>query len=289
MTEIMYRDNAVVFLDIDGVLIHDLQVRRHFEDPIEFVSNMDPKCVSRLIELQQKYRFKLVLSSSMRKNYKTIEEFQTKYANVGADKLVFHKNWRTTSHPKVHPGSERSLKKWTTAMGVEESVESTIHWRGHEIKEWLEANPEVTNYLSLDDSPDFYPLEEEQCCRIRYGLAEGGLAHARQDWVDNAFEHNFGEEAMTVNESVLDDAQKKVHGSQMLEQLMGDFTATETWVNDYIQFQNGVQILMRGYENITPDEMQLLKELAHKSPAFLMVVAGHYNFKINFQPINETE
>ena len=191
MTEIIYRDDAVVFLDIDGVAIHNLSTLRHCDDPVEFPSTMDPKCVERLLGLQQKYRFKFVLSSSMRKTYKTIDEFKEEFASAGADKLVFHNNWRTPSHSKLHPGSERSLKKWTRAMGVPEEVKSTKYWRGHEIKEWLELNSTVTTYLSIDDSPDFYPLEEEQCCRIRYGLAEGGIAHTRQDWVDAAFEHNF--------------------------------------------------------------------------------------------------
>lgn len=29
MSEIIYRDDAVAFLDIDGIAIHDLQTRRH--------------------------------------------------------------------------------------------------------------------------------------------------------------------------------------------------------------------------------------------------------------------
>lgn len=283
MTEIIYRDDAVAFLDIDGVAIHNLSTRRHCEDPVEFPSPMDPKCVARLLEMQQKYRFKFVLSSSMRKTYKTIEEFKEEFASAGADNLVFHDNWRTPSHPKLHPGSERSLKKWTREMGVDEDVELTKYWRGHEIKEWLELNPTVTAYLSIDDSPDFYPLEEEQCCRIRYGLAEGGIAHTRQDWVDEAFERNF------AHPSVLEDMQRVLHGSQILDRLMDGFIPDETWIKSYIKFQDAVKILMRGYLNITHEEMELLKELAREEPAFLMVVAGHYKFNINFTPSTETK
>ncbi len=44
---------------------------------------------------------------------------------------------------------------------------------------------------------------------------------------------------------------------------------------------------MREYLNITPEEMEFLKELVREEPAFLMVVAGHYKFNINFTP--ETE
>lgn len=287
MTHIPYRSDAVVFLDIDGVAIHNLQVQRHAEDSMEFPSNMDPKCVERLIELQEKYRFKFVLSSSMRKLYKTIDQFKNDFAAAGADKLVFHEAWRTPSHAKIHPGSARSLRKWTRAMNALEEVESTKYWRGHEIKEWLELHPEVTAYLAVDDSPDFYPLEEEQCCRIRYGLAEGGIAHTRQDWVDNAFEHNFAEPTIEPNGSVMEDTQRVLHGSQILERLMDGFTPEEEWLKSYIKFQDAVKILMRGYNNITPEEMASLKELVREEPAFLMVVAGHYKFAINFTPMSE--
>lgn len=289
MAEIIYRDDAVAFLDIDGIAVHDLQTRRHATDPVEFPSTMDPKCVDRLVELQQKYRFKYVLSSSMRIIYKSIDAFKDAFAVAGADKLVFHDDWRTPSHVPVHPGSEASLTKWCRTMGRDVDVNETIHWRGHQIKEWLVQHPQVSSYLSIDDSPDFYPLEPEQCLWIRYGLAEGGIAHFRQDIVDKAFEHNFTQPTISQEPSVLEDMQRALHGSQILETLMGGFMPDETWLKSYIKFQDAVKILMRGYLNITPEEMEFLKELVREEPAFLMVVAGHYKFNINFTPATETE
>lgn len=289
MTELIYRDDAVVFLDIDGIAIHDLQTRRHATDPVEFPSTMDPKCVERLIELQQKYHFKYVLSSSMRIVYKTVEAFKNAFAAAGADKLVFHDDWRTPSRATLYSGSEVSLTKWCNAMGIEVDAEQTKHWRGHQIKEWLNQHPDVTSYLSVDDSPDFYPLEPEQCLWIRYGLAEGGIAHFRQDLVDRTFALNFAQPDIEQGPTTEEDTQRALHGSQILEQLMGGFMPDETWLKSYIKFQDAVKILIRGYLNITPEEMEFLKELVREEPAFLMVVAGHYKFNINFTPATESE
>ena len=85
----------------------------------------------------------------------------------------------------------------------------------------------------------------------------------------------------------MEDEQRALHGSQILETLMGGLMPDETWLKSYIKFQDAVKILMRGYLNITPEEMEFLKELVREEPAFLMAVAGHYKFNINFTP--ETE
>lgn len=87
----------------------------------------------------------------------------------------------------------------------------------------------------------------------------------------------------------MSELQSVVDGSRILEDLMGGVMPDEKWMQDYMKFRDGVAILMRGYNNITAEEMDTLKVLVLENPAFLMVVAGHYKININFTPVTETE
>lgn len=187
--------NRVVFLDIDGVLIHDLSSSRHWtakatEDPevrkqllTEFPCEMDLECVALLKRLQEEFKFQIVVSSSIRKLHKSLESIQEAFKGSKFNELDFHEDWKTSSTATIYQGSKEALNHWCTKMNVvpDEYAETTRYWRGHDITEWLRRHPEVTQYVSIDDSADFYPLEIDNCLHVYHGLAEGGLKYLGED------------------------------------------------------------------------------------------------------------
>lgn len=181
------------FLDIDGVIIHSLSSRRHSDDPETFPSEIDPACVERLLQFQEKYDLTFVISSSIRKLHKTFENLCADYKDSGLEKLKVHKDWKTPHWAESQVGSTESLVHWCTIMGTTAEEENTKYWRGHEIKAWLDSHPETTKFLAIDDSPDFYPLDIGNCLWIRKGLAEGGIGFYHPRLVDKTFETVFGQ------------------------------------------------------------------------------------------------
>ncbi len=181
----------IVTLDIDGIIIHDLSSKRHCDNPEEFPSEIDPACIERLLVFQEKYNLTFVISSSLRKLHKTFEDLCNRYPNSGLEKLNVHVDWKTPHYTKPQIGSPESLQHWCKIMGKPITEETTEHWRGHEIKAWLDAHPETQKFLAVDDSPDFYPLNIENCLWIRRGLSNGGIGFYKPHIVDAAFEMVF--------------------------------------------------------------------------------------------------
>jgi hypothetical protein len=124
----------VLFLDIDGVL-------NATEDWIEWKvlghsTNYSFEMLSRpkiamLVNIVQKTGCKLVLSSSWRLHY--------------------------TNEQMIEMFKVRGCHYITTDILIDQTPFPRLSgMRGQEINEWLQEHPEVTQYIILDDSTDFY-------------------------------------------------------------------------------------------------------------------------------------
>lgn len=187
--------NRIIFLDIDGVLIHDLSSINHWEankvedEEVkkelleEYPCEMDLECVALLKQLQEEFQFKIVVSSSIRKLHNSLESIQEAFKGSKFNELDFHEDWKTKSTATIYQGSKESLNHWCVKMNaeVDEVAEITRYWRGHDITEWLRRHPEVIQYVSIDDSADFYPLEIDNCLHVHRGLSKGGLKYLGED------------------------------------------------------------------------------------------------------------
>lgn len=183
----------IVFLDMDGIVIHALSTKRNWKYPEKFPNEIDPACIDRLVMFQEKYDLTYVISSSHRKLHKTFTDLCNYFPNSGLEKLNVHVDWKTPHYAKPQIGSPESLQHWCKTMGKPAEEESTQYWRGHEVKAWLDKHPETQKFLAIDDSPDFYPLEVVNCLWIRHGLAEGGIGFYKPHLVDRVFETVFGQ------------------------------------------------------------------------------------------------
>lgn len=193
----------VLTLDIDGVLIDDqstlttaLARSSIIEEEIEdyekhSIAGMRLDSVRLLLELQKKYGFYIVISSSIRKLFDTEAAIKEHYEGSGFEDLVFHKDWKTTHHAQVYPGDAEDLAYWTKLSNYPLRTETIQYNRGHEIKDWLAKHPEVTQVVSIDDSLDFWPMSPKQCVWVKQGLANGGLFGMDQDYLINILDANF--------------------------------------------------------------------------------------------------
>lgn len=183
----------VLFLDFDGPLIHALSLQRNIKYPKRFTSEFDPKCISVIREMQERYGFKVVVSSTIRRNHASLEKMLDYFKTSELNTLDYHEDWRTPlSAKKIYFGKDEDLCHWTGLMNVKRAVLETQGWRGHEIKQWLEAHPEVTEYLVVDDRPNLYPIEQKNCLWIYNANYHGGMLSKHID-IQSAFTRNFTE------------------------------------------------------------------------------------------------
>ena len=119
-------DRPVLFLDVDGVLNHDIIFARHIEPPL------DAEIVDRLNRLCELTGAHVVLSSAWRAG-KTHDGLEQDLRDAGALK-------------HAHPTDPRT--KWLSTGR-----------RGDEIDEWLSRHPEVTIYAIVDDEADMRPWQ----------------------------------------------------------------------------------------------------------------------------------
>lgn len=115
-------DLKIIFLDIDGVLNnYDMY---HHERKVPY-KQLIPACVKVLNDLIAKTNAKVVISSTWRMN----ETKESLLSKLQAE------------------GYEHDIYDFTPELGG-----SRV--RGNEIKEWLDANKNVVNYVILDDDSD---------------------------------------------------------------------------------------------------------------------------------------
>jgi hypothetical protein len=146
---------VVIFLDFDGVITTAESIseafrrRRAGEIPGDDWTKhqIDPELVQNVRKLQDHLGAKIVISST----------------------------WRI-----LDPLD--SLKLWLGERGIDPKtiIDVTPHRndgsRGREIKEWLDAHPEVTNFKILDDDGDVLDVPE-----------------FRKDWIHTSFAQGFDE------------------------------------------------------------------------------------------------
>ena len=138
----------LIFLDIDGVLNNELwfkspESRVQTEDKEEYSKKrfFDPRCVELLNILTESTGAKIVISSSWRTRWQTIEEMQEFLEDVGITGDIIDRT------PKLY---FRGLEDYNYSVP-----------RGCEIKAWLETHKDIlgkkisqVNYVILDDDSD---------------------------------------------------------------------------------------------------------------------------------------
>ena len=140
----------IIFLDIDGVLVHSKTVGNAKLKPLpktdlERDSRVfDPNCINILNKITEATGASLVISSS----------------------------WRIAS-------SVQYIKELFEKIGITgEVVDFTpvIHnGRGNEIQEWLDNHPKITEYLIVDDEDEDMERLKEEMLRPLPRFFEGGL------------------------------------------------------------------------------------------------------------------
>jgi len=140
--------NFIIFLDIDGVLVHSNSqlISQRF---IKF----DPKCVAVLNSFCKKHKAKIVMSST----------------------------WRILKN-------QAQLKRLLKKEGVEAKLIGSTDWgvytdRGKEIQQWIKNNDYNGDYVIIDDEifdiKDF--ISKEKIIHVEHGFEQGGL---KQEHID---------------------------------------------------------------------------------------------------------
>lgn len=125
----------VLFLDIDGVLNSSAWAERHGDG---WNRRFDPLAVERLERILRETGCAIVVSSSWRVG-RTLEQCRAELACAGIGRLANRRIVALTpDHNEPLPGSSIVLARP----------------RGDEIDAWLQAHPDVTSYVILDDNDD---------------------------------------------------------------------------------------------------------------------------------------
>lgn len=153
--------DRVLFLDFDGVLVHDNYVSES-EGLVWGEHDMDPSAIARLGEICERAGAAVVISSSWRKNH-GLDELRGMLERRGFRGAVI--------------GVTPSLQRDTEGRRLE---------RGHEIQAWLDENPHVLAFVILDDDDDMAHL---RAFHVRTSMTHGLLPEHVEAAVD-AFEAN---------------------------------------------------------------------------------------------------
>ncbi len=154
--------NNVLFLDIDGVLnsfrtvtLHEgiantASCKKKILLPTtenEDIGLFDRLAVDFVFQFCRKYNFSIVMSTSWRYSF-SLRDFHQMFSE----------------HYGVHDASQ-------IIIGATPKGRTDLKTRGDEIKEWLSQNPQILNYIILDDSSDF--LEEQKPYFVQTCIRDG--------------------------------------------------------------------------------------------------------------------
>lgn len=169
----------LIFLDIDGVLNSEMFASRKMEEIEEkgygnsTLKDMDPFCIANLNMITSKTGAKIVLSSSWRFKYTSIEEARQEFEFYGIEGELVDRTPRLDyeGHPSSPP-------------------------RGCEIDEWIKMNGKVTGkffdeyneYAILDDDDDMLLKQYENFFRIEPYI--GLTPHRAEDVIKFLGEQN---------------------------------------------------------------------------------------------------
>lgn len=123
----------IIFLDIDGVLVtNESQAIGTQSGEWDTIKWFDPVKVDRLYRIIEFSDIQIVISSSWRK-FLITEGNRSPQAfmdAIGLGKEFLHQDWKT-------PDSDSGI-------------------RGKEIQAWLDRNPDVSDFVCIDDDCDFF-------------------------------------------------------------------------------------------------------------------------------------
>jgi 16S rRNA C1402 (ribose-2'-O) methylase RsmI len=137
--------NAIIFLDIDGVLNTIEHLKRQKIKTGEATNKFwDPTACKHITLLCEYYHAKIVVTSSWRHEY-TLKQLQEFFAsNNIPDKFIIDV---TTS---IAPQQDESN-----------------YCRGHEIQDWLQNNlNKTTSYIIIDDEAQFLETQQDHVVRV---------------------------------------------------------------------------------------------------------------------------
>ena len=161
----------VIFLDIDGVL-NSHRTAVAFESILQ--RRLDPVAVMMLYRVVTRASAQIVVSSTWRRDSQWLTTIWGCLREAG---------W-PWDHTSFLPLGECPIIDRTT---TEDLGPGTL--RGHEIEHWLEAHPEVDDYIILDDDRDMLENQMDRFihCDNQTGLAWKQWQRIREIWpeVDN--------------------------------------------------------------------------------------------------------
>jgi len=146
------KNNTILFLDIDGVLNSKLYFKNSF-NPDENHSRFDAYSVYLLKKLVEEFSLKIVITSHWRSGM--VEKLMSE---LKRNELISY----------LHKDSFTPILRSAQ--------------RGTEIKEWLDAHPEINEYIIIDDNENM--LEEQKCKFVKTdafaGLIDENYYNARE-------------------------------------------------------------------------------------------------------------
>lgn len=155
----------IIFLDIDGVLNYtNWYVSERYQN-MQYDENneleIDPACAERIINICNETDAKIVITSDWRLSwYGTI-------LRLGRGGI-----------PESYILDKTPERIWLKLLG-NKNVNIDIS-RGAEINDWLEFNPECTNYVIIDDRTDFKENQNDNFVHINpmYGITDEDMNKA---------------------------------------------------------------------------------------------------------------
>lgn len=154
----------VIFLDIDGVLVHwQYRVTQGY-----FYEDFDPACVENLNRLAASKKAKIVISSSWRL-FHDFEWLQEKFKSSGVIAEVIDVT------PEETNVSKDSMPRLSTEYDEQNKFMADVS-RGEQIKKWIEEN-NPDDFLIIDDNvDDIIPFfDKEKIIHVKDGTTSNGL------------------------------------------------------------------------------------------------------------------
>lgn len=186
--------NRILFLDIDGPLIHDRST--YLQRNVIGGRNL-PYCnesVAFLKKLYEQFKFQIVVSSSYRLDHLVLGDFLETHHQL--KDFEFHPDWKTTSrvvdYPVTNDAEQLSLDHWAKINEVPHTERHSIGQRGGQIQDWVDCHDfEEFDYMVIDDSCDLYPLNPFNVIWLEQAISRGGIASFDQNKIIKRFEEVF--------------------------------------------------------------------------------------------------